>query len=332
MPKKTTSSIPTEGYRAINIDEAHARNQQNAFTGSFTLLGSTNKAPVKDTVVPKEESKATGEQENESIGTVTTIVTEPQELLSVSSSASASTIGLGLGAYVGSTTGNVSNDLKRWGKFSISYIISLGMIQSGSFISYIYEWGKELVLDVPDAEDLIESIPLLGESTTIISSPPLEEKYYRESVSLIDQETIVISNPLPELRTKESLETIPLNNNSSIIIQSSLPGELSTVHKLEDDKPIQRHHYLSDKHKIFTPQYEEIIEKYGLSLADDWNIELLPHQGRHTNYYHEYILERIYEIDDIAQGDRTIFLQLFEGVKNYIRSNHDMMYKEYWRK
>ena len=76
LPKKTTSSIPTEGYRAINIDEAHARNQQNAFTGSFTLLGSTNKAPVKDTVVPKEESKATGEQESESIGTVTTIVTE----------------------------------------------------------------------------------------------------------------------------------------------------------------------------------------------------------------------------------------------------------------
>ena len=34
-----------------------------------------------------------------------------------------------------------------------------------------------------------------------------------------------------------------------------------------------------------------------------------------TNYYHEYILERIYEIDDIAQGDRTIFLQLFDGVK-----------------
>ena len=76
LPKKTTSSIPTEGYRANNIDEAHARNQQNAFTGSFTLLGSTNKAPVKDTVVPKEESKATGEQESESIGTVTTIVTE----------------------------------------------------------------------------------------------------------------------------------------------------------------------------------------------------------------------------------------------------------------
>ena len=76
LPKKTTSSIPTEGYRATNIDEAHARNQQNAFTGSFTLLGSTNKAPVKDTVVPKEETKATGEQESESIGTVTTIVTE----------------------------------------------------------------------------------------------------------------------------------------------------------------------------------------------------------------------------------------------------------------
>ena len=146
-------------------------------------LVSIKNCALKKITPTKEETKATGEQENESIGTETTIVTEPQEMLSVSSSSSASTIGLGLGAYVGgATTGNVSTDLKRWGKFGISYIISLWMIQSGSFISDIYEWGKELVLDVPDAEDLIESIPLLGESTTIISSPPLEEKYYRESV------------------------------------------------------------------------------------------------------------------------------------------------------
>lgn len=34
---------------------------------------------MKDTVVPKEESKATGEQESESIGTVTIIVTETHD-------------------------------------------------------------------------------------------------------------------------------------------------------------------------------------------------------------------------------------------------------------
>ena len=40
--------------------EAHARNKQNAFTVSLTLLVSTNKAPAKETVVPKEVTKSTG--------------------------------------------------------------------------------------------------------------------------------------------------------------------------------------------------------------------------------------------------------------------------------
>ena len=52
------------------------------------------------------------------------------------------------------------------------------------------------------------------------------------------------------------------------------------------DKPLQRHHFLTDKNRKFTPRFKDITDKYGLNLDGDWNVELLPHQGRHPNDYH----------------------------------------------
>lgn len=46
--------------------------------------------------------------------------------------------------------------------------------------------------------------------------------------------------------------------------------------------PRQVHHFLTDKHSVFTPLFEAIVVKYGLTLNDAWNLESLPHQGRHT--------------------------------------------------
>ena len=96
-------------------------------------------------------------------------------------------------------------------------------------------------------------------------------------------------------------------------------------------KPNQVHHYATNKSKTYTPQLEEIANRYGLDLDDAWNKDLLPHQGRHPNAYHEYVLDSMKQFDNIAQGDKDIFLKLFDNLKNNVKSNPDMLYKDYWK-
>ena len=96
-------------------------------------------------------------------------------------------------------------------------------------------------------------------------------------------------------------------------------------------KPIQKHHYATNKNKTYIPQLEEITKKYNLDLDDEWNKEKLHHQGRHPNAYHEYVLDSMKQFDDIAQGDKEIFLQLFENLKKHIKLNPDMLSKDYWK-
>ena len=96
-------------------------------------------------------------------------------------------------------------------------------------------------------------------------------------------------------------------------------------------KPNQIHHFATNKNKTYTPQLEEIVKKYGLNLDDEWNKELLPHQGRHPNAYHEYILDSMKQFDEIAQGDKDMFLKLFNSLKENVRNNPNMLYKDYWR-
>ena len=96
-------------------------------------------------------------------------------------------------------------------------------------------------------------------------------------------------------------------------------------------KPNQVHHYATNKSKTYPPQLEEIANRYELDLDDAWNKDLLPHQGRHQNAYHEYVLDSMKQFDNIAQGDKDIFLKLFDNLKNNVKSNPDMLYKDYWK-
>ena len=96
-------------------------------------------------------------------------------------------------------------------------------------------------------------------------------------------------------------------------------------------KPNQVHHYATNKSKTYTPQLEEIANRYGLDLDDAWNKDLLPHQGRHPNAYHEYVLDSMKQFDNIAQGDKDLLLKLFDNLKNNVKSNPDMLYKDYWK-
>ena len=95
-------------------------------------------------------------------------------------------------------------------------------------------------------------------------------------------------------------------------------------------KPNQIHHYATNKSKTYTHQMGEIAKKYGLDLNGKWNKDLLPHQGRHPNEYHEYVLNSMKQFDEVAQGNVDIFFQLYEKMKAYIKANPDMLYKAYW--
>ncbi len=97
-------------------------------------------------------------------------------------------------------------------------------------------------------------------------------------------------------------------------------------------KPLQIHHYATDKSKLYTPQIEEIASRYNLKLNDAWNKDLLPHQGRHANEYHDYILQNMRIYDDIAKGDTDLFLKQFENLKKDIKLNPSILYKDYWGK
>ncbi|WP_222433438.1 AHH domain-containing protein [Rummeliibacillus suwonensis] len=120
---------------------------------------------------------------------------------------------------------------------------------------------------------------------------------------------------------------VPYNTVNSVGLRDQLISMAKST-----TKPIQKHHYSTNKSKKYTPKIEEITKKYDLGLDDDWNKELLPHQGRHPNAYHEYVLERLRTFDKIAKGDKEKFLKLYEQLKQKVRENPDMLYKDYWRK
>ena len=97
-------------------------------------------------------------------------------------------------------------------------------------------------------------------------------------------------------------------------------------------KPLQNHHFATNKNEKITPQFEEITKKYNLDLNGDWNMEMLPHQGRHPNDYHKFVLEQMLEIDRVPNMNRMEFIKQFDQkVKVPIRNNPEMLYKKFWR-
>ncbi len=96
-------------------------------------------------------------------------------------------------------------------------------------------------------------------------------------------------------------------------------------------KSTQKHHFLSNKNSNYTKKFNDIIDDYNLDLDGDWNKLDMPHQGRHPNAYHDYMLDEIKRIDEIADGNVDVFLSEFEKVKSKIANNPDMLYSDYWK-
>jgi len=104
------------------------------------------------------------------------------------------------------------------------------------------------------------------------------------------------------------------------------------VHNADCDLPMQRHHFATDKNQKFTPEFEDILDKYGLDLDDDWNTGMLPHLGRHPEEYHDFVLQEMINSDTIAGGDVDTFLAEFkERVVDVVSATPEMVRTSFWR-
>ena len=67
-------------------------------------------------------------------------------------------------------------------------------------------------------------------------------------------------------------------------------------------------------------------------MSDSWNIEILPHQGRHPNAYHRWVLMQMEAIDAMPGMNRDLFISKFrQCVIEPVIDNPQMLYKDYWR-
>lgn len=97
------------------------------------------------------------------------------------------------------------------------------------------------------------------------------------------------------------------------------------------DRPNQRHHFATNKNRQYTPQMKKITDRYDLDLNGDWNIEQMPHLGRHPNAYHDWVLYKMNLIDQMPNMNQQKFILEFNlEIKQPVLNNPDMLRKNYW--
>jgi RHS repeat-associated protein len=90
---------------------------------------------------------------------------------------------------------------------------------------------------------------------------------------------------------------------------------------------VEDHHFFSNKNKTYSPKFKDVADKYDLNLNKGWNVRALEgHRGRHTNAYHEFMLQMLYEIDKIAGGDPEAFLHGINILIDYVEINSWITY------
>ena len=190
----------------------------------------------------------------------------------------------------------------------------------------VFRYSDETAEAVASGEKLLKESGTIYESFADMMSPDDAAKYLdflengsREGLTGAELAGVEKADALLVSRKVEYEDVWDLRNVGDALESGSVT------------KPNQVHHYATNKSKTYTPQLEEIANRYELDLDDAWNKDLLPHQGRHPNAYHEYVLDSMKQFDNIAQGDKDIFLKLFDNLKNNVKSKPDMLYKDYWK-
>ena len=108
-----------------------------------------------------------------------------------------------------------------------------------------------------------------------------------------------------------------------------------SIAKIEDvtkaTRPNQLHHFATNKSSNYTEKMSSIANKYNLDLNGKWNKEILPHQGRHPNSYHDFVFDGMKKADKEAGGSVDKFLELYDKyVKEPVRNNPELLRKSGW--
>ncbi|MCC6584900.1 MAG: AHH domain-containing protein [Chitinophagales bacterium] len=156
--------------------------------------------------------------------------------------------------------------------------------------------------------------------------PPVDDEYW-DGLETEDEYLSRIQNSAYTQGDK-LLSSIPVTmGGNKSKIRNAFKSELA-----KSSKPIQIHHYATNKSKKFTAQLKKIADKFGLDLDGSWNKEALPHQGRHPNKYHEFVLNGMRKASAQAGKSAEKFKELFDKyVKEPIRKNPEKLTKDGWK-
>jgi RHS repeat-associated protein len=104
-------------------------------------------------------------------------------------------------------------------------------------------------------------------------------------------------------------------------LQSALDG-LNMAMGQRNMSHTEKHHLISDKlndNNKYKPQYQEIIDRNNYSLDHESNLVTLEgHRGRHTNAYHDFMIFAITELDTIAAGDPSVFIEGMKKIGGFV--------------
>ena len=134
---------------------------------------------------------------------------------------------------------------------------------------------------------------------------------------------------------KTTAKTIVKKTEKHVVMKSAKTAKTNVAANIarKSTKPNQVHHFATNKNSTYTPQMEEIANRFGLKLDQSWNKEAMPHLGRHPNAYHQFVLENMQNAATQANGSKSEFLRLFEqNVKQPVRSNPKMLNKSWWNR
>ena len=197
---------------------------------------------------------------------------------------------------------------------------------------------KRVVQTFERETDEIVKVTYDGETVTTTPTHPFysPQKGWVEAIKLRAGDILVTSNGeyvVVEQVQHELLETpitvynFEVEDYHTYYVSESAESNDSFV-LVHNKCGVQRHHMLSNKNKRFTPQFEYYTNQYGLKLSQRWNVRTMyNHLGRHTNAYHEFMLQKLESIDAAAAGDVNKFLALFGELADYVESHSHILYK-----
>jgi uncharacterized heparinase superfamily protein len=97
----------------------------------------------------------------------------------------------------------------------------------------------------------------------------------------------------------------------------------------------QRHHIATDKNFAggYTPQFQAIFDKAGLSMRDKANQMLVSkvfHNGKHPNAYHEMVLRTLRQATQDKSGDaaRQALVKALEKLSKQIEASPSILKKD----